>query len=71
MIADVGELFGKSGVNITVAAAFAVNGRGVLRFVVDDTDRALAALRRQGWKVRQAREVLAVSLTPRRGPRRL
>lgn len=67
VIADLGELLGEARVNITAAAAFANDGRGVLHFVVDDADRALAALRRAGWTVRAAREVLAVSLDDRPG----
>lgn len=67
VIADIGELLGEARVNITAAAAFANDGRGVFHFVVDDADRALAALRREGWTVRAAREVLAVSLDDRPG----
>lgn len=67
VIADIGELFGESDVNITAAAAFAIEGRGVLHFVVNDADRALAALKRAGWKVTRTREVLAVSLDDRPG----
>ena len=62
VIAELGELFGNAGVNIKAAAAFAEGGRGFLHFVVDGADRALAALKLGGWKVRDAREVLAVSL---------
>lgn len=67
VIADIGELFGESNVNITAAAAFAIDGKGVLHFVVDNADRALAALKRAGWTVRHAREVLAVSVDDRPG----
>jgi hypothetical protein len=67
VIADLGELFGDAEVSITAAAAVTADGKGVLHFVVDDADRALAALRRAGWKVRRSREVLAVSLDDRPG----
>jgi hypothetical protein len=67
VIADIGELFGEAGVNITAAAAFAIDGKGVLHFVVNDADRALSALKRAGWKVRASREVLAISLDDRPG----
>ncbi len=67
VIATLGELFGEAGVNIEAAAAFVHEGTGFLHFVVDDADRALAALKRAGWKVRQSREVLAVSLDDRPG----
>lgn len=67
VIAEIGELFGQVGVNITAAAAFAIDGKGVLHFVVNDADRALSALKRAGWKVSHSREVLAVSLDDRPG----
>ena len=62
VIAEIGELFGQARVNIKAAAAFSQNGRGHLHFVVDNEDRALAALRVGGWKVTAKREVLSVSL---------
>ena len=62
VIADIGELFGQARVNITAAAAFVQDGRGYLHFVVDNADRALAALKVGGWKVTAKREVLSVSL---------
>ena len=55
-IAEIGELFGNARVNIKAAAAFAHGGQGYLHFVVDNADRALAALKVGGWKVSQARE---------------
>jgi len=62
VIAEIGEVFGNARVNIKAAAAFAHRGMGYLHFVVDNADRALAALKVGGWKVSQAREVLVVSL---------
>ena len=62
VIAEIGELFGQARVNIKAAAAFSQNGRGHLHFVVDNEDRALAALKVGGWKVTAKREVLSVSL---------
>ncbi|HEV8470638.1 MAG TPA: ACT domain-containing protein [Candidatus Limnocylindria bacterium] len=62
VIAEIGELFGQARVNIKAAAAFSENGRGHLHFVVDNADRALAALKIGGWKVTETREVLAVSV---------
>jgi len=62
VIAEIGELFGQARVNIKAAAAFSENGRGHLHFVVDNADRALAALKMAGWKVTQKHEVLAVSV---------
>ena len=67
VIAAIGELFGERRVNIRAAAAFTHEGRGFLHFVVDDPDRAIAALQPAGWNVVQRREVLAVSLDDRPG----
>jgi len=62
IIAEIGELFGQARVNIKAAAAFSENGRGHLHFVVDNADRALAALKVGGWNVTENQEVLAVSV---------
>jgi hypothetical protein len=67
IIADIGELLGQARVNIHAAAAFAHGGRGYFHFVVDGADRALAALKVGGWKVRESREVLAVTIDDRPG----
>src|SRR2546428_13735885 len=62
VIAEIGELFGQARVNIKAAAAFSENGRGHLHFVVDNADRALAALKMAGWKVTEKQEGVAVSV---------
>lgn len=67
VIADVGELLGAALVNIRAAAGFAHGGRGYLHFVVDDADRALSALKVGGFKVRESREVLSVTIEDRPG----
>ena len=67
VIAAIGELFGERRINIRGAAAFIHDGRGFLHFVVDDADRAIAALQPAGWSVVQRREVLAISLDDRPG----
>ncbi len=67
VIAAIGELFGARRINIRAAAAFTHEGRGLLHFVVDDADGAIAALKPAGWNVIQQREVLAVSLDDRPG----
>jgi hypothetical protein len=67
VIAEIGELLGQASVNIKAAAAVAHGGRGYLHFVVDRADRALAVLKVGGWKVRESREVLAVTIDDRPG----
>lgn len=67
MMAAIGELFGTAGVNITAAAAFTHDGRGFFHFVVEEADKAMAALRDGGWQVVGVQEVLSVSLDDRPG----
>lgn len=67
VIAAIGELLGRHGINIKAAAAFVHDGHGVLHFVVDDADEATVALKSGGWDVVQRREVLEVSLDDRPG----
>jgi hypothetical protein len=67
VIAEIGELLGHASVNIRAAAAVAHGARGYLHFVVDGADRALSALKIGGWKVRESREVLSVTIDDRPG----
>lgn len=66
-MAALGELFGEARVNLTAAAAFTFGGRGFLHFVVEEADRAIAALRDGDWNVVRVQEVLSVSLDDRPG----
>ncbi|HKW73456.1 MAG TPA: hypothetical protein VJQ08_11580 [Candidatus Dormibacteraeota bacterium] len=67
VIAAIGELFGEWRINIRAAAAFTYEGKGFLHFVVNDAERAIAALKPAGWNVVQRREVLQVSLDDQPG----
>jgi len=67
VLAEIGELFGERGINITAAAAFTHEGRGQLHFVVEDADQALRALDEASIKVLSSHEVLGVSLDDRPG----
>lgn len=67
IIAEMGELLGQARVNIRAAAAVAHGGLGYLHFVVDNADRALATLKVGGWKVRESREVLTVTIDDQPG----
>ena len=66
-MAALGELLGSVEVNISAAAAFAHDGRAHFHLVVAEADRALAALKDDGWHVRECREVLTVTLDDRPG----
>ncbi len=60
-LAKIAETLGKAGVNIQ-GASYATGAKGVARFVTDDADRALAALKAARIKVKQAKEVLDTTL---------
>lgn len=65
-LAKVAETLGKAGVNIQ-GASYATGAKGVARFVADDTDRALAALKAARIKVKQTRDVLEATLADEPG----
>ncbi|MGH2717511.1 MAG: ACT domain-containing protein [Actinomycetota bacterium] len=66
-IATVGELLGEVGVNITAAAAFTQDGRGYIHVVVDQADKAVAALHEASWSILRVKEVLTVTLDDQPG----
>jgi hypothetical protein len=65
-LAKVAEALGKAGVNIQ-GASYATGAKGVARFVANDTDRALAALKAARIKVKQTRDVLEATLADEPG----
>jgi hypothetical protein len=65
-LAKVAETLGKAGVNIQ-GASYATGAKGVARFVADNTDRALAALKAARVKVKQTRDVLEATLADEPG----
>ena len=67
ILAQIGELLGKLDINIIAAAAFTFDGQGQLHMVVDEADRAVAALKEAGFQIASVHEVLAVSLDDRPG----
>jgi len=66
-IATVGEILGDVGVNIAAAAAFTQSGRGFIHVVVDQADKAAAALHEGGWTILGLREVFTVTLDDQPG----
>ncbi|MGH2757089.1 MAG: hypothetical protein ACRDI3_04805 [Actinomycetota bacterium] len=66
-LADLGELLGRSGVNIETLCASSHNGLGVVHIVVDDGDDANEVLRANGYKVELSRPVLTATLDDRPG----
>lgn len=67
VLADLGELLGRSGVNIETLCASSHNGLGVIHIVVDDGDDAGEVLRANGYKVETSRPVLTMTLDDRPG----
>jgi hypothetical protein len=67
ILAELGELLGRSRVNIETLSASSHNGQGVIHLVVDDGDDAAEALTENGFKVEDTRPVLTATLDDRPG----
>lgn len=67
ILAEVGELLGRAGVNIETLAATNIDGKGVIHLVVDDGDDAGEVLAANGFEVVGSREVLTATLEDRPG----
>ena len=67
ILAEIGELLGRSQVNIETLCASTHNGQGVIHLVVDDGDDAAEALTANGFKVEDTRPVLTATLDDRPG----
>ena len=67
VLADIGELLGRQGVNIETLSASTHNGEGVLHLIVDDGEEAAETLAAHGYKLETARQVLRVTLEDRPG----
>ncbi len=66
-LAEVGELLGRSGINIESLSASSHNGLGVLHLVVDDGEDASEVLRQNNYKVEGVRPVMTTTLDDRPG----
>ena len=67
VLAEVGELLGRSGVNIETLCASSHNGQGVIHLVVDDGDDAAEVLASNNFKVLSSHQVLTTTLDDRPG----
>lgn len=67
ILADVGELLGRAGVNIATLCASSHDGQGVIHLVVDDGDDANEVLVSNGYKVEGTRPVMAVTIDDKPG----
>ena len=61
-LAAMGEALGQAGVSVEGGGAFAVDGRGVAHFLVEDGEAARAALTAAGLRVVAVRDVLVQRL---------
>lgn len=66
-LAEVGELLGRSGINIESLCASSHNGLGVVHLVVDDGEDASEVLRQNSYKVEGVRPVMTATLDDRPG----
>ena len=67
ILAEIGELLGRAGVNIGTLAAMNIDGKGVVHLVVDDGDDAGEVLVSNGFDVQGSRAVLTATLEDRPG----
>ncbi|MDQ3914370.1 MAG: amino acid-binding protein [Actinomycetota bacterium] len=67
ILAEIGELLGRAGVNIGTLAATNIDGKGVVHLVVDDGDDAGEVLVSNGFDVQGSRPVLTATLEDRPG----
>lgn len=67
VLAEIGELLGKAGVNIETFAATTYDGRGVIHLIVDDGEDAGEILQSNGFKLEGVRAVMAVTLDDQPG----
>ena len=66
-LAEIGELLGRSGVNIETLSASSHNGSAFVHLVVDDGEEAGEMLASNGFKVEGTRAVLTTTLDDRPG----
>lgn len=67
ILAEIGEILGREGVNIETLAASNYAGQGIVHIVVDDGEDAGETLKANGFKVDTTRPVLSVTLDDRPG----
>lgn len=67
MLAEIGELLGKEGVNIETLATSNFTGAGIIHLVVDDGEDAGEVLSANGYKVERVRPVMTATLDDRPG----
>lgn len=67
ILAEIGELLGRAGVNIETLSASTFSGEGVIHLVVDDGEEAGETLSANGFKVAGVRQVLTATLDDRPG----
>ena len=67
VLAEIGELLGRTGVNIETLTTSTHNGLGYVHLIVDDGDDAAEALKQNDFKVTDSRPVMVTTLDDRPG----
>ena len=67
VLARLGEVAGRAGVNIEALSAFTGGGKGIVHLLVDDHEAALEAFSTAGFDVRAARRVCVAPLEDQPG----
>lgn len=66
-LAELGELLGRSGVNIETLSASTHNGTGYIHVVVEDEEDVAEVLKSNGFTVKESRPVLVTTLDDQPG----
>jgi hypothetical protein len=62
MLADMGEVLGKNGINIEGLCGFPQNEEGIIHILVEDETTTKWVLENEGFEVRAVREVLVLDI---------
>ena len=62
MLADMGEVLGKNGINIEGLCGFPLNEDGIMHILVEDETTTKWVLENEGFEVRAVREVLVLDI---------
>lgn len=67
IVAELGEVLGRAGINIEGFCGYASGGQGIVHLLVDDAGAARSALEGAGFMVQDERDVIVVDVEDRPG----
>lgn len=67
IVAELGEVLGRAGINIEGFCGYASGGQGIVHLLVDDAGAARSALEGAGFTVQDERDVIVVDVEDRPG----